>query len=249
MDSIDPGEVLKLPILRPQIDHRLSACFAKWEDDSIEHASDQVRGPAHGPGQSSVRGAAHGPVRGSVRSSARRRQRETDFEAALATLVDGLQELLETAKDSSMAIREWEKKSSSGIGDPGEILRSLDEADARIAASPVKDVAGFLFPPFGELERRIAEEDADAVDAGVGLGAADGAGVGSGDAKRSLNADTARGSGVAGQPKAPTTLDHHLRLSRALYDSLGEAVDYNLRYLKNSLKVQDGQADHYGDGE
>ncbi|MDR1507048.1 MAG: DUF115 domain-containing protein [Treponema sp.] len=82
--------------------------------------------------------------------------REKRYTQAFGSLVRGLETLLEEAgragKIAAGAGREPERPA-------GDTLVRLDKADKAIAANPVKDAAGFLFPPAGELEERLTETD------------------------------------------------------------------------------------------
>ncbi|MDR0657240.1 MAG: DUF115 domain-containing protein [Treponema sp.] len=90
-------------------------------------------------------------------------QRAEAWEKALKSLLRGLESLMETACDAAaMAENTLSRLEVRGLS-PREresILSRLDTINRRIAESDVKEVAGFLFPPFAELEKELAACDA-----------------------------------------------------------------------------------------
>ncbi|MDR1308156.1 MAG: DUF115 domain-containing protein [Treponema sp.] len=81
-----------------------------------------------------------------------RRDREQRYAAALKSLVSGLEELRDISEG---AAEEAEKRFHQPETARENCLQKLDRANAAISASPVKDAAGFLFPPVPELEQEL----------------------------------------------------------------------------------------------
>jgi hypothetical protein len=89
----------------------------------------------------------------------KRAARERRYDEAFKDLLRGLKAVKDEAegaeKTAAGALRRF-------FPDPAErekILAALDAANRAIAANPVKDAAGFLFPPPEELEARLGETD------------------------------------------------------------------------------------------
>ncbi|MDR0599484.1 MAG: DUF115 domain-containing protein [Treponema sp.] len=85
-------------------------------------------------------------------------ERRDRYDRALESLIRGLEEIRDRA-------RQARREAENGLRDPAlarpgggaeKLLRKLDEANRAIQESPVKDAAGFLFPPPAELERELS---------------------------------------------------------------------------------------------
>jgi hypothetical protein len=92
---------------------------------------------------------------GDFRVPEARMRREAAYGAALEALVRGLEAIRDLAEEAR-GIAEGALRAGAG-GVPPE----LEEINARISSSEVKDVAGFLFPPVSELEAVLESPPAD----------------------------------------------------------------------------------------
>ncbi|MDR1585899.1 MAG: hypothetical protein LBS57_00435, partial [Treponema sp.] len=96
----------------------------------------------------SLEGDFEGPLEKKARSER--------YDKALAALLDGLQEIKNLAEDAAetaeTAVR---ARPGPDAGEQERILQNLDAANKAIASSAVKEVAGFLFPDSGELEKSV----------------------------------------------------------------------------------------------
>jgi hypothetical protein len=82
--------------------------------------------------------------------------RSVRYDAARSTLLGGLERIKKTAREAAdMAEKTLNRKGSAAGMNIQEALNKLDEANMAITRSEVKDVAGFLFPPIGELEKEL----------------------------------------------------------------------------------------------
>jgi hypothetical protein len=133
-----PEDLLALPPRRDEIRQILEAAFARLKRDF------------RGPEQTAARSARYDSARSALLAGLERIRAVSREAAALA------EQALETAG------REEEKTSKTGDKAKRNIqrvLNKLDEANRFISTSNVKDTAGFLFPPIGELEKNLAESD------------------------------------------------------------------------------------------
>ncbi|GAB1481487.1 hypothetical protein MASR2M78_03020 [Treponema sp.] len=89
-------------------------------------------------------------------------ERKDSFKKAFQALKEGLIALQARADEAASSA----EQAVQALGSRGELgarseieaaLRVLDEAERAIQGSPVKEVAGFLFPPLSELEKGIEE--------------------------------------------------------------------------------------------
>ncbi|MDR2517531.1 MAG: DUF115 domain-containing protein [Spirochaetaceae bacterium] len=121
----EAGELLALPPRRQEIDAVLRDAFAAAE------------ARFHAPEAQSLRARRYGEAR--------------------RVLLDGLADIAEIAGRAAGAAgraRETARRRSGGA-EIRAVLTALEEANARISASAVHDVAGFLFPPLAELEKDL----------------------------------------------------------------------------------------------
>ncbi|MDR2796953.1 MAG: DUF115 domain-containing protein [Treponema sp.] len=123
--SVSPEELLSLPIQREEIDRRLGRAFSQVQRDFM--------------GQEQIQ------------------ERRVKYDAALRELVQGLTKIKSLA---DAAVEILSRTASPGCTETGKglprpqdqkrtcsFLKQLEAIDKEIAASPVKDVAGFLVPP------------------------------------------------------------------------------------------------------
>ncbi|MDR1931166.1 MAG: DUF115 domain-containing protein [Treponema sp.] len=100
-------------------------------------------------------------IDGEFNSPGERERREQNYARALKSLIGGLEEIRENAEESESVARNALRGASTGVrGEKERVLVKLDGANKRIEASPVKDAAGFLFPPGSELEKQLGGADA-----------------------------------------------------------------------------------------
>jgi hypothetical protein len=113
------------------------------------------------PRREEIRRALEGAfarAEGDFRSPEAGARREAAFRAALGSLVRGLEGILELAAEArGIAERAGARRGRGAGGVPPE----LEEINARISSSEVKDVAGFLFPPVSELEAALESPPSD----------------------------------------------------------------------------------------
>jgi hypothetical protein len=92
-----------------------------------------------------------------------RRRRAESYEKAQKTLIQGLEEIKNLAEDAA----DTAQKALARAGSAGEnkniekILKKLDIINETIIQSEVKEVAGFLFPPIGDLEAELSTPQDD----------------------------------------------------------------------------------------
>jgi hypothetical protein len=122
-----PEDLLALPPRREEIRRILEGVFTRLEEDF------------HNPEETAARSAR--------------------YDAARQTLLGGLEHITETAREAAAlaenALKRNSRENAAGR-DLQKTLKKLDEANRAITGSEVKDVAGFLFPPVGELEKELA---------------------------------------------------------------------------------------------
>ncbi|MDR0721757.1 MAG: DUF115 domain-containing protein [Treponema sp.] len=134
--TASPAELLALPIRREEIDHHLGSAFSRVHHDFM--------------GQKQMQ------------------ERRIKYDAALQELVTGLTTIKSLADAAVEILQRTSSPDRTGTGKrpqpPGPqeqkgsclFLKRLAAIDREIAASPVKDVAGFLVPPpvLGEGEQK-----------------------------------------------------------------------------------------------
>jgi hypothetical protein len=80
------------------------------------------------------------------------------YEEALKTLLNGLEDIKNTAEEAANLAETWARRFKNGhseAGDEEKILKKLDKANQIITNSAVKEVAGFLFPDLSEPEKTL----------------------------------------------------------------------------------------------
>ncbi|MDR3138968.1 MAG: DUF115 domain-containing protein, partial [Treponema sp.] len=123
-----PQALLDLPIRRQEINRALKEAFARIDGDF--YAPEAIKA------------------------------REERYRAVLESLLGGLKTIRALAEDGARAAeRAWEELKSAPR-DPGgtkteKILKKLDKVNHAIETSEIKDVAGFLFPPAGDLQKQL----------------------------------------------------------------------------------------------
>jgi hypothetical protein len=86
--------------------------------------------------------------------------RERRYDEAFRDLTRGLRAIREKAEYAEKIAAGALRRSNSGpAAEREKTLAGLDGANKTIAENPVKDAAGFLFPPPEELENRLTETD------------------------------------------------------------------------------------------
>ena len=81
------------------------------------------------------------------------------YSLASSALVSGLEEIRDSAAEAASVARRGLASNRKQPAESETLLKKLDKANAAIAASPVKDAAGFLFPSIAELEKKLHETD------------------------------------------------------------------------------------------
>ncbi|MDR2742288.1 MAG: DUF115 domain-containing protein [Treponema sp.] len=95
-------------------------------------------------------------LEGNFRSPEETAARSARYNAARQTLLGGLERIMETAREAdNLAENVLNRKESASGRDIQKTFDKLDKANLVITESEVKDVAGFLFPPVGELEKEL----------------------------------------------------------------------------------------------
>ncbi|MDR0710072.1 MAG: DUF115 domain-containing protein [Spirochaetaceae bacterium] len=130
-------ELLALPPRREEIDRLLAETFAR------------VEAAFNLPEASTARNARYEDARRELFEGLEKIRALTEKAAALAE--DTL--LREKQPDAAGHVNPGEKSRPSG--DTARVLDELEKTNREIAGSDVKDVAGFLFPPIGELEAEL----------------------------------------------------------------------------------------------
>jgi hypothetical protein len=127
-----PEDLLSLPPRREEIRRILEAVFSRLE--------------------------------GGFRSPEETAARSARYDAARSALLGGLECVKDAAREAAAlaenALNRSKKGSAAGRGIQ-QTLDKLDEANLAITGSEVKDVAGFLFPPAGELEKELTAPVSD----------------------------------------------------------------------------------------
>jgi hypothetical protein len=83
--------------------------------------------------------------------------RKTAYARAMESLVQGL-EAIQNNADRAVSMINCSFKTLQST-ETEKLLQKLDKINAIIAESPVKDAAGFLFPPASELEKELVETE------------------------------------------------------------------------------------------
>ncbi|MDR0473674.1 MAG: hypothetical protein LBH43_08420, partial [Treponema sp.] len=86
--------------------------------------------------------------------------RKMRYSRARSILFRSLEEIRERAEDAASVVKHGLMHSGLGKRETEKILLKLDKANAAISRSPVKDAAGFLFPPIAELEKQQQKTEA-----------------------------------------------------------------------------------------
>jgi hypothetical protein len=79
--------------------------------------------------------------------------REERYTQAVKSLIQGLEQIRDNALEAAGIIGKVNNTET------GKMLKKLDKHNTAIAESPVKDAAGFLFPPPQKLEKKLIETD------------------------------------------------------------------------------------------
>jgi hypothetical protein len=87
--------------------------------------------------------------------------RAARYAAARASLLEGLECIQTTAREAAAVAESAGAAAALNRRDLTDALAALDTANRIITESTVKDVAGFLFPPFEELEQALTVPDSD----------------------------------------------------------------------------------------
>jgi hypothetical protein len=127
-----PEDLLALPPRRNEIRQILETVFARLERDF------------NGAEQTAAR---------SVR-----------YDAARRSLLEGLERIGTLARESAALAENTRERIGTGSAAARDVQEALDRLDAvnlAITESAVKDVAGFLFPPIAELEKRLTAPVSD----------------------------------------------------------------------------------------
>ncbi|MDR1420335.1 MAG: DUF115 domain-containing protein [Treponema sp.] len=133
-----PEDLLALPPRRDEIRRTLEAAFSRLERDF------------RGPEQTAARSARYDAARAALLTGLERIAAVSGEAAILA------EQTLETAGRGAEKTSKTGERAERNIQ---QVLNKLDEATRFITASEVKDAAGFLFPPIGELEKNLTETD------------------------------------------------------------------------------------------
>jgi len=133
----DPEKLLALPDRREEIDRRLETVYSRIAEDFY--------------------------------GSEKKESRTIRYTQAVKSLIQGLELIRDSAQDaasaaataikSNAATSSFATNSEAQSAKQEKVLQKLDKTNAAIAKSPVKDAAGFLFPPVAELERELVETD------------------------------------------------------------------------------------------
>ncbi|MDR2049623.1 MAG: hypothetical protein LBP69_09240, partial [Treponema sp.] len=130
-------ELLALPPRREEINCLLAETFARAEADF------------NSPETAAARNARYGKARHELLAGLEKIRALAKKSAALA------EDTLLREKRSGAAGRAGSGGQSPLSGDTARALDELEKINREIAESGVKDVAGFLFPPIGELEAEL----------------------------------------------------------------------------------------------
>ena len=85
--------------------------------------------------------------------------RKIRYSQSRSTLLRSLEEIRDRADDAASVAKNGLLYQKPGKTETEKILKKLDKTNAAIAQSPVKDAAGFLFPPIAELEKQLQKTD------------------------------------------------------------------------------------------
>ena len=86
-------------------------------------------------------------------------ERTESYSRAYSELLRGLEAIRDNAAEAASAAGRGIQSGADGSGKTNSLLKKLDKANIAIQQSPVKDAAGFLFPPISELEKSLTESD------------------------------------------------------------------------------------------
>jgi hypothetical protein len=130
-------ELLALPPRREEIDRLLAETFAR------------VEAAFNSPEAAAARNARYKEARHELLVGLEKIRALAEKAAALA------EDALRREKRSGAAGHAGTGEKSRLSGDTARVLDELEKTNQNIAGSDVKDVAGFLFPPIGELEAEL----------------------------------------------------------------------------------------------
>jgi len=92
--------------------------------------------------------------------SEKKESRKIRYTNALESLIQGLELIRDNAREAASAVDAvFKSNTAAQTAQTGKVFQKLDKINAAIANSPVKDAAGFLFPPSAELEKKLVETD------------------------------------------------------------------------------------------
>jgi len=126
----EPEKLLAMPPRRDEIDRRLETVYSRIAENFY--------------------------------GSEKKESRKIRYTSALESLIQGLELIRNNALEAASAAASAFKSSAAADRQSAKtekILQKFDRINAAIAESPVKDAAGFLFPPAAELERELVETD------------------------------------------------------------------------------------------
>jgi hypothetical protein len=105
-------------------------------------------------------GDAFARIDGDFNSPAKRRDRADKYDNLCKTLIQGLGNIKTLAEEAAdLAAKNTRRSLDAAAQD--RILKRLDAVNRAIMESDVKEVAGFLFPPLGELEAGLKTPETD----------------------------------------------------------------------------------------
>jgi hypothetical protein len=100
--------------------------------------------------------AAFAQLDGKFTAPQERQERAVRYQRAFSSLLSGLERIRALAEEAAAA-----SESAPSAGTRERVLAALDRTNRLIMDSEVKDVAGFLFPPVGELEQDLKTAESD----------------------------------------------------------------------------------------
>jgi hypothetical protein len=105
-------------------------------------------------------GNAFAQIDGDFNSPENRRDRAAKYETLCRVLIQGLGDIKTLAEEAAdLAAKNTRRSMDAAAQD--RILKRLDNVNRAIMESDVKEVAGFLFPPLGELEAGLNTPETD----------------------------------------------------------------------------------------
>jgi hypothetical protein len=106
---------------------------------------------------------AYSRIDGEFFAPEEQRGRERRYTEALESLIRGLQDIRDQAEEAGRWAAGGRAKHGAAAGggkaaaEEEKLLAKLDAVNRAIAQSPIKEAAGFLFPPVGELEKQLQD--------------------------------------------------------------------------------------------